>query len=86
MCIAGAREARLWPFAAVFALHVALGDDPEKITFDQAKMRSHFLECLNRKSDFHMKEDSQTVHFPMRTVLSCLVPETYGDMVQCDDM
>ena len=91
MCTAGAREARPWLFVAVFVLHVALGDDPEKITFDQAKMRSHLLECfekkkLTRETDFHMNRRQPNSTTTNRTVLSCLVLETYGDMEQCDHM
>ena len=33
-------------FAVAFALHVALGDDPQKILFEQSQMRPHLLRCF----------------------------------------
>ena len=36
-------------FAIVFALHVALGDNLQKIMFDQSQMRHHLLRCFQKK-------------------------------------
>lgn len=36
-------------YAIAYALHVANGDDPAKLKFEQKKMRAHFLECLKKK-------------------------------------
>ena len=78
-------------FAIAFALHAILGDDLKNVEFDQSQMRSHLLDCLRKKElvRFPTKEKCghRSRHFPYREIelfCSCLMPETYGDMVQCD--
>ena len=36
-------------YAIAYAVHVANGDDPAKVRFEQRKMQTHFLECLMKK-------------------------------------
>jgi len=36
-------------YAIAYAVHLANGDDPAKVKFEQKKMRSHFLDCLKNK-------------------------------------
>ena len=72
-----------------------MGDDIKKITFDQPKMRCHLLECFAKKklTRFPLAEQKTAkkwnyLHFPTQEIelyCSCLMPETYGDMVQCDE-
>ena len=45
----------------MYALHVANGDDPAKLKFEQKKMRAHFLECLKIK---------KLVSFPVEKTIS----------------
>ena len=37
------------PFAAAFATSLAFGQDPSKVQYDAAKLRSHLLKCLKNK-------------------------------------
>ena len=36
------------PFSVAFLVEVALGNDPEKFTFQQAALRNHLAHCLNK--------------------------------------
>ena len=45
----------------MYALHVANGDDPAKLKFEQKKMIAHFLECLKIK---------KLVSFPVEKTIS----------------
>ena len=37
-------------FAFAFALHTAAGQDISSLAFDQSKMRSHLIQCLQREN------------------------------------
>ena len=78
-------------FAIAFAVHAALGDNLEGIEFDQPKMRAHLLQCFRKKVLLRFptvkKCSGRSKHFPYREIelfCTCLMPDTYGDMVQCD--
>lgn len=78
-------------YAIGFALHAALGDTIKDIEFDQPRMRDHLLDCFRKKELTRFptikKCSMRFNHFPYREIelyCSCLMPETYGDMVQCD--
>ena len=36
-------------FAIAFTVHLAFGDDPQHIAFEQSQMRPHLLKCFQRK-------------------------------------
>ena len=36
-------------FAIAFTLHLAMGNDPQHILFEQSQMRSHLLKCFQKK-------------------------------------
>ena len=38
-------------FAIVFTLHLAMGDDPQHILYEQSQMRSHLLKCFQKKME-----------------------------------
>ena len=78
-------------FAIAFAVHAALGDEVMHIEFDQTQMRSHLLQCFRNKELVRFptirKCSQRNNHFPYRDVevfCSCLMPESYGNMIQCD--
>ena len=80
-------------FAVAFALHAALGNDLQNIVFDQMRMRSHLLACFEKKkltsfpNEKRKAREEKYLYFPMQEIelyCTCLMPETYGDMVQCD--
>ena len=76
-------------FAIAFALHAAIGDDFEAISFDQSKMRSHLLFCFKKKQLIPFPQKNvvrNRKHFPYCQIelhCTCLLPEE-GDMVECD--
>ena len=81
-------------YAIAFAVHAACGDDVMNLEFDQAQMRSHLLECFRKKELVQFpttttrKHSQCSSHFPYREVevfCSCQMPESYGDMIQCDN-
>ena len=57
----GTTDCGLYAIAYMYALHVANGDDPAKLKFEQKKMRAHFLECLKIK---------KLVSFPVEKTIS----------------
>ena len=78
-------------YAIAFALHAALGDDVKVLEFDQPQIRAHLLNCFRKKELTRIltikKCTGRSNHFPHQEIelyCSCLMPETYGDMVQCD--
>ena len=75
-------------FAIAFALHAALGHCLEEIEFDQATMRDHLLKCYTTRNftSFPTKNSNIIAAQPIMNInvfCSCLMPDTYGDMVQC---
>ena len=82
-------------FAIAFALHIALNDIPEQMFFYQAEMRPHLHRCFMNKElePFpHKKLDviprQPHGHLPFLQLLvycSCLMPDTYDDMISCDN-
>ena len=81
-------------FAIAFTLHKLLGDNLEDIEFDQCQMRDHLLDCLKKRNFSHfptkLKCGYWSKHFPYREIelfCTCLMPETYGEMmIECDDV
>ena len=78
-------------FAVAFAVHLAFGDDVSKLTFDQSKMRQHLIKCFQKKEmqPFPLTRAAprSQSYFPFREIelfCSCQMPETYGDMIECD--
>ena len=90
----GAKDCGL--FAIDFQLHVALGDDPEQQVFEQPLMRSHLFRCFLQKKlePFpHRAVSTLPIHLSIGPIFSykqielfctCLMPETFDDMVACD--
>lgn len=80
-------------FAIAFAVHILRGDKIEDVEFDQRKMRSHLSSCFRKKQLLPFPTLKQpgyrlTRYFPyvsLSIYCYCKMPETYGDMVQCDD-
>ena len=81
-------------YAIAFAVHAALGDDVKHLEFDQTRMRNHLLQCFRKKKKKELvrfptirKCSRRNNYFPYREIevfCSCLMPESYGDMIQCD--
>ena len=78
-------------YAIAFAVHAAFGDDVKNLEFDQTQMRSHLLQCFRKKELVRFpttrKRSWRNNHFPYREVevfCSCQMPDSYGDMIQCD--
>ena len=85
-------------FAIAFALHLVMGDDLTKIVFEQDKMRGHLLKCfINKKLEpfphrkvlaLPRKLCRPVKCLPFKQVIlycTCRMPDTYGDMVACDE-
>ena len=79
-------------FAIAFALHTALSHRVPDLEFDQAKMRSHLLKCLTNRRLVPFptleKRGFRHNHFPYLDITvfcTCLMPETYDDMIQCEN-
>ncbi len=80
-------------FAIAFAVHLLRGDNIEDIDFDQEKMRSHLNSCFWRKKmlpfpTLSTKGRRITTYFPyfqLEVYCHCKMPETYGDMVECEE-
>ena len=82
-------------FAIAFAVHAARGDCVGELDFDQAKMRSHVIKCFSQKKmlPFPIIESKyctsikRHMFFPGRQIelfCECRMPETYDNMIQCD--
>lgn len=79
-------------FAIAFAVHAALGESVDELEFDQAQMREHLIKCFTKKRmlPFPTVEEcsARENYFPHRVIelfCVCLMPETYGDMIECDN-
>ena len=79
-------------FAIAFALHTALGHRVPDLEFVQAKMQSHLLKCLTNRRLVPFptleKRGFRHNHFPYLDITvfcTCLMPETYDDMIQCEN-
>lgn len=81
-------------FAVAFALHIAMNDIPEQMVFEQTVMRQHLHSCFRKKKlepfphkkvDMVPKQHSYLPFYQLELFCSCLMPETYDDMVACDD-
>ena len=79
-------------FAIAFAVHLAFGDDVSKLTFDQSQMRQHLVRCFQKKEMQPFPLTRTAPHhqnyFPfivIKLFCSCQMPETYGDMIACDE-
>ena len=78
-------------FAIAFAVHAALGENVGEIEFQQEEMRSHLSKCLRKKTFSPFPKLGERGHrinyFPCRILelyCDCLMPETYGNMVECE--
>ena len=72
-------------------LHLQYMVHLEHLEFDQTRMRNHLLQCFRKRELVQFptirKCSRRNNHFPYREVevfCSCLMPESYGDMIQCD--
>lgn len=79
-------------FAIAVAFELASGNSNlSAVYFDQAKMRQHLLTCFEngeitpfprtRKATMNNKENPEIY---IETFCVCRLPESYGDMIQCD--
>ena len=77
--------------AIAFALHAALGHCVGDITFDQSKLRNHLLQCFKTRKltpfptvDKKARKIAES-YFEVKVDVfyTCMMPDTYGDMVQC---
>jgi len=82
-------------YAIAFALHVAMNNIPEQMIFEQSLMRKHLHSCFRKKKlePFpHKKVDivpqqhiSYLPFYQIELFCSCLMPESYDNMVACDE-
>jgi hypothetical protein len=88
-------------FALAFAVHTALGDDLTMMMFNQSLMRPHLVNCLRDgvfKPFPHKKVQTIPIDFTamgthgpylsffqLELFCECLMPETYDNMVACDE-
>ena len=78
-------------FAIAFALHAALGHCVSDLEFNQLKMRSHLFKCLAARNftpfpilDECSKEQRKLCIQNISVYCTCLMPDTFGDMIQCE--
>lgn len=80
-------------FAVAYATDICFGKDPKKSKFNQARMKFHLKDCLEREvmQPFpqQMKKVSRPpadVHMEVELYCLCRMPEIYDSyMVQCDE-
>ena len=79
-------------FAIAFAFHAAMGDNTSGLQFDQLKMRHHLMKCLRKQKftpfpilDKQSKIPKKVCTEKIDVYCTCLMPDTYGDMVQCEN-
>ena len=79
-------------FAIAFAYHAAMGDNISGLQFDQLKMRHHLMKCLRKQKftpfpilDKQSKIPKKVCTEKIYVYCKCLMPDTYGDMVQCEN-
>ena len=80
-------------FSIAYAYHAALGEDLQRITFDQSKMRNHFIACLNQKclkpfppalERSEIKRNKARI-FHIHLICICKLPESSdSNLIQCD--
>ena len=78
--------------AIAFAVHAANEDNVQEIEFDQAQMRGHLVKCFTKKKmlpfpTLDVRRPRRSL-FPGREIellCFCLMPETYDDMIECDN-
>ena len=78
-------------FSIAAAYHAAVGDNLKGITFNQAAMREHLMECLERKElSLFPTTCAATTRCPEKHLFVhmycvCHLPESYDtNMIQCD--
>ena len=77
-------------FAIAFAYELAAGNNPSDVSFEQGKMREHLVRCLERGHFEPFPRDKATPRFSkrqncdIRLFCSCLRPECWDDMIQCE--
>ena len=74
-------------FAIAFAFHAAMGDNISGLQFDQLKMK-----CLRKQKFTPFPNLDKQGKIPKKVCIekidvycTCLMPDTYGDMVQCEN-
>ena len=80
-------------FSIANSVEVCMGNNPEHISYDQAKMRKHLLECftIGKLSPFPKSSTHESLPRPMTTCheielyCHCRMPEEYDIvMISCD--
>ena len=78
-------------FVIAFAVHAALGENVGEIEFQQEEMRSHLSKCLWKKTFSPFPKLGERGHrdnyflcWILELYCNCLMPETYGNMVECE--
>ena len=78
-------------FAVAFAYHAAIGDELERIIFDQGQMRKHLLRCFEKKelSRFPHKllrsrGECKFQYIALHCYDHCKLPESYDNLLGCD--
>ncbi len=79
-------------FAIAFAYHAAVGDHLDKMTFDQSKLRSHLVACLEKEqfSKFPTLPHRGKRACKRRISIvplncNCRLPDTFDNVVGCDN-
>ena len=72
-------------------LHAAFGHCVSDLEFNQLKMRSHLFKCLAARNftpfpilDECSKEQRKLCIQNISVYCTCLMPDTFGDMIQCE--
>ena len=75
-------------FAVAFAYHAAIGDELERIIFDQGQMRKHLLRCFEKKelSGFPhkllcSKGECKFQYIALHCYDHCRLPESYEAVI-----
>ena len=78
-------------YAVAYITHIAFGDDPSLVIFNQSKMREHLLKCLEEQQmqPFPIMKKLRTSGSPSRVIevqvcCYCRCPDDGSKMVACD--
>ena len=79
-------------FALAFVTSICFGEDPSNISYDQPKLRQHFVHCLEKgeitlfpKSVLPVKRKTRATKTRVELFCSCRLPNTGDQYVQCSE-
>ena len=79
-------------FAIAFAVHAALGESVDRLTFDRSQMRNHLIKCFTKKKILPFPTFKsvclEIIFFldeNLNYTVCALCQKHNGDMIECDN-